>query len=155
MPVIHVETFIDASPEVCFDLARNVHAHVSSAERSKEKVVSAPESGLLELGDEVVFEAVHFGVKQRLRSRVVEYDRPRRFVDEMQQGAFKMLRHVHDFEELGAGTKMVDQMTFESPFGLFGAAIDRLFLAGYLSRFLVARNSALKSMAEAPTSRRS
>jgi len=153
MPVIQVETYIGASADVCFDLARNVHAHVSSAERSKERVVSAPESGLLELGDEVVFEAVHFGVKQRLRSKVVEYDRPRLFVDEMQSGAFKVLRHVHEFEQVGAGTKMVDRMTFESPFGFLGAVLDRLFLAGYLRRFLIARNSVLKSLAETPTSR--
>lgn len=148
MPVIRVETNIAASPEICFDLARDVNAHASSTKSSKERIISAPASGMLELGDEVEFEATHFGIKQGLRSKIVEYERPRRFVDEMQSGAFKRLRHVHEFEPTRNGTRMVDTMDFASPFGFIGALADRLFVAGYLRRFLIARNSELAKLAE-------
>lgn len=151
MAIIRTETFIAATPEVCFDLARDVNAHASSTAQSKERIIDAPASGLLELGDEVEFEAVHFGIKQRLRSKIVEFKRPLRFVDEMQRGAFKRLRHTHEFEAIESGTKMVDIMDFASPFGFLGAMADRLFVASYLRGFLVRRNEELKAMAEAAT----
>lgn len=37
---------------------------------------------------------------------------------------------------------------FESPFGIIGPVMDRLFLAGYLRRFLIRRNEVLKRLAE-------
>jgi ligand-binding SRPBCC domain-containing protein len=98
MPRIVVETLIFASQERCFDLARDVRVHEQTTGKSKERVVEAPEDGLLDLGDEVTFEAVHFGIRQRLTSKIVAYERPREFTDQMQKGAFKSLRHTHRFE---------------------------------------------------------
>jgi hypothetical protein len=43
---------------------------------------------------------------------------------------------------------MVDRFEFESPFGIVGRIVDRLFLASYLRRFLVRRNEVLKNLAE-------
>ncbi|MDQ2986326.1 MAG: SRPBCC family protein [Armatimonadota bacterium] len=149
MAIIRTETFIAAQPEVCFDLARDVNAHASSTAQSKERIIDAPASGMLELGDEVEFEAVHFGIKQKLRSKIVEYNRPHRFVDEMQKGAFRRLSHVHEFEAVESGTRMIDVMDFASPLGFLGAIADRLFVASYLRRFVFQRNKELKAMAEA------
>jgi ligand-binding SRPBCC domain-containing protein len=148
VPFVRTEICIDAPLERVFDLARDVRIHAATTASTGERVVEAPESGLLQLGDEVEFEAVHFGVRQRLRSRIVEYDRPHRFVDEMQRGAFRRLRHIHRFEERGGATHMVDELDFASPFGLLGALVDRLFLAQYMRRFLMRRNLELKRLAE-------
>jgi hypothetical protein len=46
------------------------------------------------------------------------------------------------------GTTMIDTFAFESPLGPLGAIVDRVFLAGYLRRFLVSRATELKRMAE-------
>jgi hypothetical protein len=43
---------------------------------------------------------------------------------------------------------MVDRFDFSSPFGLLGAAVDKLFLAGYMHRLLVKRHDYLKGNAE-------
>jgi ligand-binding SRPBCC domain-containing protein len=148
LPNIKVETNIEAPPGLCFDLARHVNAHAFSTAHTRERIVDAPPTGLLQLGDEVEFEAVHFGIKQRLKSKIVEYDRPKRFVDEMQKGAFKRLRHTHEFQETPGGTLMIDTLDFASPFGALGAIADRLFLRRYMQRFLKRRSQALKRMAE-------
>ncbi len=148
MPIVRVETAIAASPEECFDRARDVNLHAASTAGSKERIVDAPASGMLELGDEVEFEAVHFGIRQRLRSKIVEFDRPRIFVDEMQRGAFKRLRHTHEFARTERGTLMIDELDFASPFGLLGAIADKLFLAGYMRRFMLAKNAELKRLIE-------
>ena len=43
---------------------------------------------------------------------------------------------------------MVDRFEFESPLGILGRIVDRLFLCAYMRRFLVRRNQVLKQMAE-------
>ena len=43
---------------------------------------------------------------------------------------------------------MIDTFTFASPLGPLGALVDRVFLAGYMRRFLLSRARELKRMAE-------
>lgn len=146
---------MDACPEHCFDLARNVRIHEQTTGSTKEKVLDlrnaegqTPDRDLLELGDEVTFEAVHFGGRQRLTSKIVSFDRPHEFTDEMQKGAFKSLRHIHRFEPQGSGTRMIDILDFESPAWIFGSIANAVFLTRYMARFLISRGEALKQIAE-------
>jgi ligand-binding SRPBCC domain-containing protein len=148
VPTIRVATAIDAAPERCFDLARDVGAHLRSTASTGERAVGGVTDGLLELGDEVTWEARHLGVTQRLTARITRLDRPVVFEDVMVRGAFASLRHVHEFVPRDGGTTMIDTFTFTSPLGPLGAIVDRLFLAGYMRRFLISRAHELKRMAE-------
>lgn len=146
---ITVETRIEAPIALCFDLARDVDAHVRTSASTGERAVGGKTSGLLELGDAVTFEAVHFGLRQRLTSRIVEFDRPRRFVDEMVKGPFASLRHVHEFSEDGSVTVMRDTLTWRSPLGVLGILADRLFVTKHMRDFMITKQAELKAYAEA------
>jgi ligand-binding SRPBCC domain-containing protein len=148
MPAIRVETFIRAEPEACFDLARDVEAHVASMTRTKERAVGAITTGLLGLGDEVTWEATHFGIRQRLTSRITRFDRPRMFVDEMVRGAFDSFEHLHEFSPESGGTRMVDVFTYRAPLGWMGRLADVLFLERYMHDFLTERARGLKEKLE-------
>jgi ligand-binding SRPBCC domain-containing protein len=148
MPVIKLETFIRAPLEVCFDLARDVEVHMASTAETHERAVSGVTSGMMELDDEVTWEAKHLGVRQRLTSKITALERPRMFVDEMKRGAFKSLRHLHLFEEKDGGTLMKDELAFSSPLGVLGRTADRLFLENYMRRFLIKHNEYIKRVAE-------
>ena len=150
MPTIRLATSIDAPPERCFDLARDVAAHVRSTLGTDERAVGGVTVGLLELGDEVTWEARHLGIRQRLTVRISRFERPRMFEDVMVRGAFASLRHVHEFVPRDGGTTMLDTFTFESPLGPLGAIVDRVYLAGYMRRFLISRANELRRMAESP-----
>ena len=147
MPTISVTTEIEASPEHCFDLARDVEVHCRTAAFSQEKAIGGTSRGLLNLGDIVTFEGVHFGIRQRLTARIVEFERPNRFLDEMVSGAFAALRHVHEFTARGTTTVMTDTITWSSPLGVLGKLAD-LFIAPHLRSFLQRRNRELKRIAE-------
>jgi ligand-binding SRPBCC domain-containing protein len=149
MPTLTLETQITAPIEVCFDLARDVETHLVTAAHTQERIVGGKSRGLLELGDELTFEAVHLGVKQKLSSRVVEFDRPHRFTDQMISGAFRSLRHIHEFSPSGSGTLMRDILEWESPFGFLGGIADRVVIERHLREFLVQRNKELKRIVEA------
>lgn len=148
MPTIVAETFIAASPERCFDLARDIGLHCRTAAFTGEKAIAGVTSGLIELHQSVTFEARHLGVRQRLCSRVVEFERPHRFVDQMQRGAFASMRHAHEFEPVEGGTLMRDTIAWTSPAGIIGHVADALLIKRHLARFLARRNAGLKAFAE-------
>jgi ligand-binding SRPBCC domain-containing protein len=148
MTTIVVETRIAAPIEMCFDLARDVDAHIKTSSTTGERAVSGKTTGLLELGDVVTFEGVHFGIRQRLTSRIVEFDRPRRFVDEMVDGSFASLRHVHEFIVDGDCILMRDTLTWRSPLGPLGVIADKLFVAAHMRSFVTKKQSELKAYAE-------
>jgi ligand-binding SRPBCC domain-containing protein len=149
MPVIRLETLIEAPPERCFDLARDVDVHASSTARTRERAVAGVRSGLLGPGDTVTWEAVHFGLRQRLTARITRFEPPHLFEDEMVRGAFHSFTHRHEFRPAGSGTLMVDTFCYRSPLGLLGIAADKLFLERYMRSFLAERAAFLKRAAEA------
>jgi len=152
---IVIETFIAAPREICFDLARDVGAHVESASFSRERVVPPGRmEGLLELGDQVSFEGVHFGRRQTITVKIIEMDPPRRFVDILVKSAFKSLRHDHDFESRDGGTLMRDTLEWVSPLGILGRIADALFVGRHMRHFVATKQTALKRMAEDLTRRR-
>lgn len=144
-----VETLIAAQREVVFDLARDVGAHMQSAAFSGERAVAPGRvEGPLELGDIVTFEGVHFGVRQRFTAKIVELDRPNRFVDELVKAAFRSMRHVHEFEERDGRTLMRDTLDWVSPFGIFGRMADAVAVTRHLRTFVTRKQAALKQLAE-------
>ncbi len=151
MTTVVIETRIAAPIDLCFDLARDVDAHLRTSARTGERAVAGKTSGLLDLGDVVTFEAVHFGVRQRLTSKIVEFDRPRRFVDEMIKGAFASLWHLHEFGTEGAITLMRDTLVWRSPLGLLGIIADKLFLERHMRDFVSNKQRDLKAYAEQVT----
>ena len=149
MGEVIIETHIRAPIELCFDLARDVTAHAESAAFSSERVVEPGRTqGLLELGDIVAFEGRHFGLIQRFVARITAVDPPHRFVDEMVEGTFKWLRHVHEFESRDGLTIMRDTLEWKSPFGLIGSLADLLFLRRHMRWFVATKQSDLKRIAE-------
>ena len=148
MPVIVLRTPVAAPPLRCFDLARDVDLHQRSTASSHERALAGVTSGRMRAGDEVTWEATHFGVRQRLTSRITEFDPPHRFVDEMVRGAFRRFRHEHQFHPTDGGTLMVDIFDYTSPMGPLGRLADRLFLERYMTRLLRERNAYLKREAE-------
>src|ERR1051326_6022686 len=115
MSTIRLETYINAPMARCFDLARNVDVHAHSMAHTQERPIAGVTTGMLQLGDTVTWEAVHFCVKQRLTSRTTAYDRPARFTDEMVKGVFQHLEHTHEFVPHPPGTLMRDVFTFRAP----------------------------------------
>ncbi len=148
MTRIQLTTEISAPIETCFDVSRDIDIHQLSTEGTNEKAIAGRTSGLCEQGDQVTWEAKHFGIKQQLTVQIVKVERPLYFEDRMLKGAFKSMRHEHHFEEKDGKTIMSDLFEYEVPFGIFGNIFDKLILKNYMNRFLKIRNRVLKSVAE-------
>jgi ligand-binding SRPBCC domain-containing protein len=149
VPIIELITRVTAPPDRCFDLSRSVDLHQLSLSANEERAVSGVTRGLIGLDESVTWEAKHFGVRQRLTSRITAFDRPRHFRDSMVAGAFRRLDHDHWFTPDGqAGTVMRDVFDFDAPFGFLGRMAEALVLTEYMRRLLSERNVTVKRVAE-------
>lgn len=148
MPVIGYQQLIKGPIELCFDLARNVDIHTETTSKTKERAVGGVTEGLLEEGDIVTWEAVHFGIKQSLTAKVTVMEKPNKFVDVIVKGAFHSFIHTHQFIEVSGGTLIIDTFQYKSPCGPIGVLVDTLFLEKYMRSFIISRAKVLKEITE-------
>lgn len=148
MPLIHIETAVNAPLERVFDLARSIDLHSLSTEQTKERAIAGKTSGLIGPYEKVTWEAVHFGFRQRLESQITGFQYPCYFRDEMCKGIFRSIYHEHFFEQRKDDVLMTDKFNFEAPLGWLGHCANRLFLFAYMKRFLEKRNAVIKHYAE-------
>jgi ligand-binding SRPBCC domain-containing protein len=149
--VAHLElvTTVAAPAELVFDLSCDIGTHVGSMAASGERAVAGRTSGLIGLGEQVTWEARHFGVRWRMTSVISAHERPHRFVDEMVSGPFARWCHEHRFTPERGGTRMVDVVDYAAPAGPLGRLVDALVLRRYMRRLLQRRNEHIRRLAEA------
>lgn len=146
---MRITSSIKAPIEGCFDLARDIDFHRQSTGNTREEAVGGVTTGLIGPGESVTWEATHFGVRQKLTSRITQYNRPHHFRDSQVNGAFHSFDHDHWFEALSPGkTQATEVFTYRSPWGVLGLVADVLFLKAYMYRFLSRRHELLKVEAE-------
>ncbi len=148
MPRIELRTEINADKEIVFDLSRSIDLHKISTEHTNETAIAGKMSGLIGLDESVTWRAKHFGIYQKLTSKITEFDRPNYFADEMISGAFSEFKHEHHFADLNGGTLMTDFFDYKSPLGILGKLADKIFLEKYMTDLLTERNRIVKEFAE-------
>ena len=144
---------IERPIEYCFDAVRDLDLHTRTVwKHTQEKVISVTGcngGGRIGYGEIVTFEATHFFARQRLTSKVVAFEPPYMFIDQMQQGAFRSMTHIHEFEVLRPSeTGLKDTLYFEAPYGWVGKLAERFILQSYMRNFLEYRNKQLKKILE-------
>ncbi|MEM9656341.1 MAG: SRPBCC family protein [Actinomycetota bacterium] len=142
------EERIAAPVETVFDLSLDIDVHVASMADSGERAIGGVTSGLIGLGENVTWRAKHFGVPFTMTSRITEFDRPARFVDEQQRGPFRRFRHEHLFEPVDGSTLMTDRISFDAPLWVLGDVVELAVLGRYLEKLIRERNKFLKAEAE-------
>lgn len=148
MPAIFLQTRIKSTIEICFDLSRSIDLHQISTVKSNEKAIDGKTKGLIEHGEFVTWQAIHFGIKQKLSSEITEFKRPFHFRDEQLKGAFKYIIHDHYFEQDDGTVMMKDSFKFQSPYGFIGKIFDKIILKNYMTKLLIERNQVIRAYAE-------
>lgn len=154
MAVVEFQLEVNAPIKRVFDLSRSIEVHLASTGKTQERAVAGVTSGLIGMNEEVEWEAIHFGVRQRLRSRITRFQEPTHFRDSMVAGAFRRFDHDHFFDEAGGGTLMRERFDYNAPLSFLGSLAERLFLSSYMRRFLWERARVVKAIAESDDWRR-
>ena len=145
--VIHLETFIAASPKIVFDLSLNIDLHKISTAHTGEEAIAGKTSGKIGLNETVTWRARHLFKWRTMTSKIIELEPYTYFTDKMVAGDFKSFVHHHYFEFYNGGTLMKDVVVFESPYGLAGRLVDIIFMKSYLQKLLDKRNRIIREYA--------
>lgn len=148
MATIILETKIKAPILRCFDLSRSIDLHKISTAHTNEVAIAGCTQGLIEFGEFVTWEAIHFGIKQKLSTKITEFNSPVHFKDEQIRGIFKFMKHDHFFKEDGKYTIMKDVFSFKAPLPIFGRLAEIIFVKKHLRNLLLQRNQVIKDFAE-------
>jgi ligand-binding SRPBCC domain-containing protein len=150
MPIIELSTIINSEIEICFDLSRSIDLHRISTSDTNEKAIDGKTSGLINFNEFVTWQATHFGIRQKLTSKITAYQRPFHFRDEQVKGAFKYIVHDHYFINENRLVIIKDVFKFKSRLGIIGRMIDAYILTNYMKKLLINRNHIIKEYAETP-----
>lgn len=145
---VEVVCRIEAPIERCFDLARSVDLHKATMAHTSERAVAGVTAGLIGMGEQVTFSAVHFGLRLKMTSRLTLFDAPFHFRDSQVKGPFRRFDHDHLFEHVDGVTVMTDVFDFDAPLGPIGSLVDRALLARYMNKLLAERGDAIRRVAE-------
>ena len=148
MPVIKLETFIHAKPQLVFDLSRSIDLHQTSMYHTNEKAIAGTTTGLINEGETVTWTAKHFFKTRVLKVHITQMQPYEFFEDEMLEGDFKSMKHKHIFKLTENGTVMTDEFSFEAPYGFIGKIFSYIFLTAYMKALLMQRNRVIKEYAE-------
>lgn len=148
MPRIHLTTFIAAPQDVVFDLSRHIGLHKISQQAHGEEAISGVTNGLIEENEHVTWKAKHLFKTRFLKIRITKMQKPVFFEDVMEQGDFKLFEHQHHFKSVQNGTIVIDELEFESPYGIIGRIFNKLYLTNYLKQLLQQRNKVIQEYAE-------
>jgi ligand-binding SRPBCC domain-containing protein len=80
------------------------------------------------------------------RTVIERFEPPARFVDVQARGPYRLWRHTHEIEAIPGGTRVVDRVEYELPFGPVGDLVHRLFVARQLRRIFDYRRRVIAEM---------
>ncbi|AEU38701.1 SRPBCC family protein [Granulicella mallensis] len=147
-------TVIAAPLERVFDLARSIEVHLLDNIHFGEQATAGTRTGLHGMGEQVMWQARHFFVRQTLVSLITAFDSPRYFQDTMLRGAFRSMQHDHFFRKVQPAddgsprTEMTDEFRFAAPILEGGLLAEFFVLRRYMRNLLRERNAVIKRVAE-------
>ena len=112
------------------------------------KPVSGKTTGLVGMGDRLLWRGWKFGLPALHETLITAYDRPRFFQDTMGRGRFRHFQHDHQFEEIDGRTLLVDIVRFSMPFGPAGRLVGKHIVVPHVLNLMLRRFALLKRIAE-------
>jgi ligand-binding SRPBCC domain-containing protein len=147
MPTIHLTTFIAAPVKRVFDLSRSITLHKLSMQKTGEVAIAGTTSGLIKQDETVTWRAKHLFKTRFFTSKITEMLPFEKFTDKMIRGDFKSFEHEHFFKPAENGTIVIDILHFETPYGLIGKIVNKLYLVPYIEKLIRLRNDVIKQYA--------
>lgn len=101
-----------------------------------------------EMGDglRIEYRLKLYGIPLSWQSEIRAYDPPRQFVDVQLKGPYRRWHHLHRFEAVGEGTRIVDDVHYELPLGGLGRIAHWLLVRRSLNTIFDYRIAAIEQI---------
>ena len=92
-----------------------------------------------------------FGFPFAWRTRIDVFEPDLRFIDTQLRGPYKLWRHLHEFDEVAGGTRMLDRVDYEVPLGPLGDLARALFVTRTVEKIFDFRAQAIDGLLGTPS----
>jgi ligand-binding SRPBCC domain-containing protein len=79
-------------------------------------------------------------------TEIIAWEPPYRFVDIQLKGPYKLWRHEHRFVAEGGGTRILDEVQYQLPFGPFGRTAHALKVKKDVETIFAYRKAAIRKI---------
>lgn len=86
------------------------------------------------------------GLPMKWRTKITRWNPPYQFADVQLKGPYKMWDHTHTFLEEDGGTRMIDEVIYELPFGPLGDIVHALMVRSDVEEIFRYRNSVIGAL---------
>jgi ligand-binding SRPBCC domain-containing protein len=136
---------IDAPLERCFLLSTSIEIVQMTLGM---KPVAGKLTGLIVLGDRLLWRGWKFGLPAWHETLITRYERPSFFQDTMGSGMFQHFHHDHRFEFIDGRTLLADVVTFTMPLGPIGNYMAKKVVIPHVLHTMIERFELIKRIAE-------
>ncbi len=78
-------------------------------------------------GARIDYQLTLYGIPLKWATLIESWEPPHKFVDVQLRGPYRVWRHTHRFLAAGAGTRILDDVDYELPFGPLGRLVEALW----------------------------
>jgi ligand-binding SRPBCC domain-containing protein len=86
------------------------------------------------------------GFPVRWRTKITRWNPPYEFADVQLKGPYKLWDHTHRFLEENGGTRMIDEVVYELPFGPLGELVHRVLVRRDVEEIFRYRNQVIGAL---------
>jgi len=86
------------------------------------------------------------GLPMKWRTKITRWNPPYQFADIQLKGPYKVWDHTHTFLEEDGGTRMIDEVTYELPFGPLGDIVHTLMVRRDVEEIFRYRNGVIGAL---------
>lgn len=96
--------------------------------------ILTPQPIAMQPGTLIDYQIKLVGVPLKWRTRIEEFEPPRRFVDVQLRGPYRLWHHTHEFEVVPEGTRVIDRVRYQLYLGPLGRAAHAIWVRRTLER---------------------
>ncbi|MEO8096920.1 MAG: SRPBCC family protein [Acidobacteriota bacterium] len=86
------------------------------------------------------------GIPARWITEITGWNPPFEFTDVQRKGPYKTWNHAHRFYEVNGGTRMLDEVLYELPFGPLGDVVHSLLVRRDVESIFAFRNTTISTL---------
>lgn len=86
------------------------------------------------------------GLPMKWRTKITRWNPPYQFADIQLKGPYKVWDHTHTFLEEDGGTRMIDEVIYELPFGPLGDIVHAVMVRSDVEEIFRYRNSVIGAL---------
>ncbi|MBL1214612.1 MAG: SRPBCC family protein [Ignavibacteriae bacterium] len=108
--------------------------------------ILTPEPLVMKSGAIFDYQIKIFGIPNRWKTLITDYDPPYKFVDEQAKGPYKKWIHTHTFEKIEGGTLVTDNVDYDLYGGAAAKIINEIYIKHSVKSIFTYRSKVLNEI---------